>query len=177
MPKTLIHEPFDKKRHNRKSFDCGVSDLNTYLQGQVTQDIRKALCKAFVFHSDGEIVAFYTVSPGGLPFKVLGCPYDVTPGFLIGRVAVDKRYQKQGLGGTVLLYAMAKCKESSLLIAGKIVYLQAKDDRAKSFYEHYGFVSLPSDPYCLFVSIAEFSRSVPALNKIIEKLMKERAEL
>jgi hypothetical protein len=44
-------EIFDPKRHNRADFDCGVQELNRYLQQFANQDQKRRLAKTYVLDS------------------------------------------------------------------------------------------------------------------------------
>jgi predicted N-acetyltransferase YhbS len=64
------------------------------------------------------------------------------PVALIGRLAVNVKFQGKGLGSILLADACQKVSRASavLAVAGIIVY--AKDDNAIAFYAHFGFVPL-----------------------------------
>jgi len=64
---------------------------------------------------------------------------------LIGRLAVDREYQGQRLGGRLLLDALARARDASRQVASFAIITDAKDEDAQSFYEHYGFQLLPTE--------------------------------
>lgn len=156
----LVHELFSKQLHDRSGFDCGVPELNTYLQKQLTQDVKKSLCKAYVVHDNGAIIGFYTLSPGALQYKVPGTPYPETSGFLIGRIAVDSKHQGKGRGKELLSLALRRSLEWQIATAGRVVYLHAKNDKAKWFYERQGFQAISPDSYCLYIKIDNLMQSL-----------------
>ena len=107
-----IQEPIDSS-HDRKRFDCGQSDLNTYLQRYAKQNHASggARCFVAVNHADrSQIGGFYTLSPASVAFartpaliqRGLG-RYDL-PVFRLGRLAVDLGAQGAGLGGLSLIH-------------------------------------------------------------------------
>ncbi len=69
----------------------------------------------------------------------------VYPATLIGRLAVDREYQGQRLGGRLLLEALARALAASRQVAPLAIIADAKDEEAQSFYEHYGFQLLPTE--------------------------------
>ncbi|MFV1967076.1 MAG: GNAT family N-acetyltransferase, partial [Pirellulaceae bacterium] len=105
------------QKQDRSVFNCGVPQLNAYFHKQIGQDIRPHYATCFVAVDKGEdrIAGFYTlamgsVSLGELPQEVAKrLPrYPQVPVVRIGRLAVDKNYQGQKLGGSLLADAIAR---------------------------------------------------------------------
>ncbi len=153
-------EPLGK--HNRTSFDCGVTELNTYLQTQVGQDIKRRYAKYFVAveKSTGGIAGYYTLAMSSVPLS--GLPdelakklprYPQVPVARIGRLAVDQRHQGQQLGAVLLANAIARTARAD--IGAYAIAVDAIDDTAAKFYEHFGFRRLPSDPRTLFLPMGD----------------------
>lgn len=148
--------------HDRKSFDCGVSDLNAYFHNQVGQDIRRHVtaCYVAVDQTTERIAGYYTLSMGGvqlgdLPKKTAKrLPrYPQVPVVRLGRLAVDLRYRGQRLGASLLADAVGKSLSSE--IAAYAIVVDAKDDSAAAFYEHHGFIKLSHDPRTLFLPLGD----------------------
>ena len=55
-------EKLDKSKHDRKSFDCGVVDLNLYLQKIANQDQKRSLSKVYVLAENSHIIGYYSIS-------------------------------------------------------------------------------------------------------------------
>lgn len=93
--------------HDRAWFDCGEPSLNDYLHRFARQNAELFLGRTYVLAVPGQprIEGCYTISSGsvareGLPEKRLPC-YPI-PVVLIGRLAVDRQAQGQGLSETLL---------------------------------------------------------------------------
>ena len=150
---------YDKQRHDRTGFDCGVSELNDWLATKVSQFEKKDLARTYVLIQRAEmsIKGYYALSNHTIVFESLpadqvkGLPQIDVPVVLIGRLAVDLTSQGHKLGEFLLLDAL-RCAE---YLAGKIgiqaVEVDAISDAAKRFYERYGFMSLADDPRHLFM--------------------------
>lgn len=154
-------EPLDKNKHNRAAFSSDHEALTTYLRQQATQDIKKHVAAVFVLTPDGKTIAgYYTLSQyavaaGDLPDPViqnLKLPrYPQLPATLIGRLARGLDWKGQGVGELLLIDALRRALESSQTVASVAVVVDAKDDRAKTFYKKYGFIELPDHPNRLFL--------------------------
>ena len=116
---------------------------------------------------EDRLAGYYTLSAvaverGDLPstFTHRIARYRVYPATLIGRLAVDQRYQGQRLGGRLLLDALTRALETSREVASVAVITDAKDDDAQSFYEHYGFRVVPTERHDrrLFLPMATVER-------------------
>ena len=125
------------RQHDRKSFDCGSPELNQYLDRYARQNHESggANHKTFVAVSPAEpahVLGFYSISPGAIEFarvpakltKKLG-RYDV-PLFRLGRLAIDRSAQGQGLGSDLLLAAGERALAVSVQVGGIAL---AIDDR------------------------------------------------
>ncbi|MBC1279812.1 GNAT family N-acetyltransferase [Nostoc sp. UCD121] len=149
-------EPLGKQ--DRAAFSCDVEKLDIYLKQQAGQDARKRMAAPFVLieKSSGIVAGYYTLSSTSLKFDEL--PIEITkklpkypnvPATLLGRLAVDKNHRKKGLGEMLLMDALYRSLQSE--IATIAVVVDAKDDKARSFYEYYNFIQFPNFPYRLFL--------------------------
>ena len=77
-------------------------------------------------------------------------PRDVS-GIRLGRLAVSKQHQQQGIGKTLLIAAMGKFIEIFNTAGGIGLFVDAKDQAAKRYYEQFGFVAMPSNELELFL--------------------------
>ena len=151
------------RHHDRKSFDCGVEDLNTYLSRYARQNHEAGGAKTFVAVSPMEparVLGFYTISPGAIAFanvpgdltRKLG-RYDV-PVFRLGRLAVDRSVQRRGLGGDLLLAAGTRALAVAAEVGGVALAVDAQDGDAARWYERLGAVPLLDDPLKLILPLA-----------------------
>jgi GNAT superfamily N-acetyltransferase len=157
LPLGFAIEPLGRA-HDRTAFSCGVEALDRYLKQQAGQDARKNAAAPFVLLEQGSkiVKGYYTLSMTGI--DVEGLPeeiartlprYPVAPAALLGRLAVDRGCRGQGLGGLLLADALKRLMRSE--IAWAAVVVDALDDTARAFYEHYGFIPFPDCPLKLFM--------------------------
>jgi ribosomal protein S18 acetylase RimI-like enzyme len=152
--------------HDRDAFGCGEAALDRYLKTQATQDIRRRVANCFVAVETltGQIAGYYTLSAASLPLVDLPAAetkrlprYPTLPAVRIGRLAVDQRFRKRGLGAALLADAARRTLHAPA--AAYALLVDAKDDAAVAFYERYGFRALVGQPRTLFLPLATAQRA------------------
>nr|WP_239121401.1 GNAT family N-acetyltransferase [Spirulina major] len=83
-----------------------------------------------------------------------------TPAFLVGRLAVDISVQKQGLGKKLLRHAFECAIDISHKIGVWAVYVKAKDESVKKYYQNRGFISLKNKPLVLFLPLQTIRKAM-----------------
>ena len=135
------------KKDEIARFDCGIDQLNTFLEKYANQNDRKNIGKTFVCIEDGSIIGYYTLASAQIAFEKLtdrlskGLPKYPIPCIRIVRLAVDKNSQKEGYGSILLKDALLRIVKLSYHTGICFVIVDAKET-SKSFYERYGFMSL-----------------------------------
>lgn len=142
-----------RSEHDRSAFSCGVEDLDRYLKTQAGQDVRRRANAVFVLTSvdaPRRILGYFTLCATALPHGDVPeaarkhVPrHPLVSATLIGRLAVEKTNQGQGLGGLLLARALRKSLQSADSVGSCMVVVDAIDEGAVAFYEAHGFVRLP----------------------------------
>jgi GNAT superfamily N-acetyltransferase len=147
--------------HDRKDFTCGAEALDRYIRTQGTQDLRRRVATCFVAVEEGSnaVAGFYTLAATSLVLTDLPedqakkLPrYPAIPAILLGRLAVSTAAKGQGLGAALLVDAITRADESG--IGAYALVVDAKDDAAKAYYEHFGFMVLPGPTMRLAIPMA-----------------------
>ncbi|MEA5534351.1 GNAT family N-acetyltransferase [Crocosphaera sp. XPORK-15E] len=150
------------KTHERDSFDCGEVALNQFLQRTARQHIQKGLSRTFVLVDSEQpslIIGFFTLSLCEVQLECLPPRWakkypSVVPGVKLARLGVSLNWQRQGIGGILLVEAMKR----ALVIAenaGVIgLFVDAKDVAVKAYYERYGFEGTKENPLLLFLPLS-----------------------
>lgn len=144
------------KKHVKDVFSCGKPLLDNYLRHQASQDVKRRLSACFVLPDPENlhVKAWYTLSAFSVKLrklpegsrKRLPPAYESIPATLLGRLAVDGRYQGQGLGKLLLIDALRRSHEASKSVASYAVIVDPIDEEARSFYLRYGFIGFPDSP-------------------------------
>ena len=96
-------------------------------------------------------MAYFTLAAHVLAREALtsrtgrGSP-NVIPAILLARLALDGSLQGQGLGAELLWDALSRAVAANRQAAARLVIVDAIDERAASFYEHFGFEPIPRNP-------------------------------
>ena len=130
-------------------FDCGIGELNVFFRSYAAQNDRKNIGKTFVCMDEEQVIGYYTLANAQIAFDDLtdglskGLPKYPIPRIRIARLAVDRRYQKDGKGSLLLRDALLRIVNLSFQTGICFVIVDAKES-SRNFYEHYGFIRLDS---------------------------------
>ena len=157
----------DKATHDRQHFDCGVESLNNYLKVMASQQSQKDNTRTFVLveeQNSARVIGYYTLTMtpidlSALPDKLQKKHHNASSGGLITRLAIDKRYAKQGYGEWLLIDALNRLLQASETVAFPVVIVDAKDG-AIGFYEKFGFTPFQDSTNKLFLTIADIRASL-----------------
>ena len=157
--------------HNQTGFLCGDDALDGYFRTQVNQDIRRRITNCFVVveTATSHVAAYYTLSAASIPFVDLPPDeakrlprYPTLPAVRIGRLAVDRRYQRRGLGELMLMNAVHRTMQDAA--AAFALLVDAKNDQAVAFYQRYGFRPIADKPRTLFLPLATAQKAIRRKN-------------
>ena len=154
------------RTHDRSSFDCGEWLLSDWLKNRASQFDRRDLSRTFVAARPGDsrVLGHYAISSHRVLPEVLppreskGLPQLDVPVVLLGRLAVDRSVQRQGLGSLLLVDALRRAAAISEQVGIRAVEVEAVDQAATEFYVRFGFRTLIDDPRHLFIPMHEIRK-------------------
>lgn len=150
--------------HASKEFDCGEPESNRYLRQHAHQNADRHLGITRVVTSEPDssvIQCYYTLVTRTVTSISLAATgrRRLSAGdigvVLLGRLAVDSRFQRQELGQRMLLRAMAETAQAAQRVDVHALVLDTLNDKARAWYLRldFGFQPLLDDPSRLFVPI------------------------
>lgn len=159
MPADPWHIEQLRSNHNRAEFSCGHDSLDRFIKNFATQNQKSGINQTFVALKPGDLIVhgYYSIAAGSVKLDNLtdeqrkGLPKYPIPVALLGRLAVDNRAQKQGLGEHLLLDAMRRIDQTADEIGIHVIEVDAIDDSARRFYLRYGFTELRDNPNHLYL--------------------------
>jgi GNAT superfamily N-acetyltransferase len=162
-------EPLSKS-HDRDSFDCGTEALNAFLKHTAGQHAERGISKTFVLIEEDAlepkpILGFFSLnicqikSESLPPAEARKLPRDVSA-VKLGRLAVSKELQRQGIGKVLLIAAMERVLEIFKTAGGIGLFVDAKDQEGGQYYEQFGFVPLPANELQLFLPLKTIEQTI-----------------
>lgn len=151
------------RQHDRKAFDCGVTELNDYLRRFARQNQSSGISQHFVAlktPDSAQILGYYALSAGTVAFDQV--PEDLrkrlprypVPVAHIGRLAVDQGSGGRGLGSWLLIDALARTLRVADQLGIHTIEVLAINEAARHFYQKYGFQRLRDDPRHLYLPVS-----------------------
>lgn len=139
------------RQHHRKAFDCGIAELDQFLQQQARQKTAKHISKTYVICRDSTpaaIMGYYTLTgysvttpPSHREYKKYPHPLNAVK---LARLAVDRLQQRQRLGEQLLIDAIHRTVLVAQQISAIGLFVDPMTPQVVPFYQQYGF--LPADP-------------------------------
>ena len=148
--------------HDRANFQCGEPALDEYLRKYAVQQSAKGVSSIFVLVDSAEprtILGFYTLSAAQLGVAQLSdaerkkLPRYPVPCFRMGRLARSIEHCAAGLGGMLVGLAVDRCLKARAHVGAYALLVDAKNEKAKTFYQHYGFTECVDSPMTLYLPL------------------------
>ena len=157
-----------RRDHGVEDFDCGREELNRFLQRYALQNQQAGASQTYVGLAGDVVIGFHTLAVGEVKYE--GAPARLTKGLarhpvpimLLARLAVDRRWQGQGVGESLLKDAMLRTLQAADIAGIRAFAVHAKDERAKRYYERFDFIPSPTDPMHLFVLLKDVRKIAQA---------------
>lgn len=164
----FVIEPLGEQ-HNRAAFRCSDHQITNYLRRHALVNRQSRIANAWVIRDcDTDlIVGFYTLSTASADFSAIpeqftaDLPHYPVPVVLLGRMGVDRRYERQGFGTRLLIDALERVyRQEVMAVYGMVV---DPKEGVRDFYTQFGFVPLANDPRRLFLHLKTFMDSLSVL--------------
>lgn len=144
--------------HDCSAFDCGRPELVDWLRrcARANEDAQGSRC--FVVCEGKRVIGYHALAAGSVQRahargSVRRNTPDPIPAIVLGRLAIDLRWQGQGLGADLLQDAVLRALRASVEIGARVMLCHAIDAKAKAFYLHHGFVESTFDPLTLMLDL------------------------
>ena len=145
--------------HRLTGFSCGEPLLDEWLKRRAMANQVSGASRTFVVTSqDHSVHGYYAMAAGAVSHQMAtgrvrrNMPEPI-PVMVLARLAVDQRAQGIKLGGALLKDAVNRAVNVSQNTGVRALLVHALHDRARFFYEHYGFQASPVDPMVLMLPL------------------------
>lgn len=147
--------------HDVSWFDSGIDSLNTWLQRKARLNEAKGGARTYVVCHGDRVIAFYSLAASSVERRRVSSRIgrnmpEPVPVILLGQLAVDVNYQGSGLGSDLLIDAGKRALVAADVIGARAIVVQAFNEKAKTFYEQFGFLPFSDrEPLMLLLRISE----------------------
>lgn len=151
--------------HDCSTFDCGNDVLNTWLAERAKGNQLSRASRTFVVTSDDRVVGYYSLSNFAIARReatgrVARNMPDPMPAVLLGRLAVDRSIQRQGLGKGLLRDAILRTLQVAEISGVRAMFVHAIDEDALHWYAKYGFEPAPTHEAELMVLLDDVRQTL-----------------
>lgn len=153
-------------QHSLDEFESDRPELDAWLKREARRAQSRGMARVTVWcHADSTVViAYYAitptqVAPDGLARSVRAGYSGPIPGYLIAKLALSRNLAGQGLGGQLLLDALETISDAADIAGGRLIVVDAIDQRAFDFYRYFGFTQV-GNSMRLFARIDDVAASI-----------------
>ena len=151
--------------HHVTSFDCGDTTLNDWLQRRAIKNENSGASRTFVACEDNTVIGYYSLAVGAIAReetsgKVRRNMPDPIPVMVLGRLAVDVNWQGKHIGIGMLKDAIQRTIIVAEQAGIRALLVHALSDKARSFYQRWGFHESPTNDMTLMIALDEARKAM-----------------
>lgn len=148
--------------HRLDEFDCGAAELDAWLNRSARTAAPSGTAATYVLCRDDRLVGYYALAMSSVthdqaPSRLRRGMPDPVPAVLLARLAVDRSEQGRQLGGHLLVDALRRCVRGGREFGARAVVVDAIDEEAVAFYQHFDFHEL--DGHRLWRRLSDVARA------------------
>jgi GNAT superfamily N-acetyltransferase len=141
-------------------FNSGEATLDEWLKKRARANLVSGASRVFVSVEENRVVGYYSLSPSSIVADIVPGRFrrnmpDPIPVVLLGRMAIDKNWQGQGIGRSLFRDAAMRVSRAAEAIGGRGIIVHAISDAARKFYLALGFTECPHEPMTLVVTLQD----------------------
>jgi len=157
-------QPIDES-HETGTFDSGVPVLDEWLRRRARANQASGASRTYVVCENKRVVAYYALASGAVDIdaasrRVRRNMPDPVPIVVLGRLAVERTYQKHGLGRALVQDASKRVLQAADIIGIRGNVIHAISDDAKAFYLALGFEISPLRPMTLMATLTDLRATI-----------------
>jgi GNAT superfamily N-acetyltransferase len=151
--------------HDLSQFASSEPALDEWLHKRALVNQVSNASRTYVICSGSAAIGYYAIATASVAHaeaisRVKRNMPDPVPMILIARLAVDQNWQGKGLGAALLKDALLRIVQISDQVGVKGVLVDAIHERARTFYERWGFRQSPSLPLRLMITLTELRKEL-----------------
>lgn len=145
--------------HRLDEFNCGESSLDEWLKKRAIANQLSGASRTFVVSDQHQrVCGYYAMAAGAVTHQMATSAVrrnmpDPIPVMVLARLAVATHSQGVKLGASLLQNAVNRAVAVSHNAGVRALLVHALHERAKRFYENYGFQASPAHPLVLMLRL------------------------
>jgi predicted N-acetyltransferase YhbS len=152
------------EHHDIEAFVSGVESLDHWIKRRALKNQVTGASRTFVSCESRSVIGYYALASSAItvdaaPGRFRRNMTDPIPVVVLGRLAVDRSLQGQGVGRALVRDAGHRVIQAADTIGIRGLIVHALSDDAKAFYEKVGFEPSPLDPMILMMTLADLKAS------------------
>lgn len=147
-------------QHAVVDFRSSEPTLDEWLKRKAFKNQTIGASRIFVVCESGgnQVVGFYALATGSVQRQSVSGALrrnmpDPLPVLVLGRLAVDERYHRRGIGARLLKDAVLRSQLVAEQVGTKALLVHALSEEAKAFYLHWGFTPSEIQPSTLLLPL------------------------
>ncbi|WCG82419.1 GNAT family N-acetyltransferase [Pectobacterium sp. A5351] len=147
-------------QHAVVDFRSSEPSLDDWLKRKALKNQTIGASRTFIVCESGanQVIGFYALATGSVQRQSVSGALrrnmpDPLPVLVLGRLAVDERYQRRGIGAGLLKDAILRSRQVAEQVGTKALLVHALSEEAKDFYLHWGFTPSEIQPSTLLLPL------------------------
>ena len=151
--------------HDLSQFECGELELDDWLRRRAIQNEESGASRTYVVCIGRQVVGYYALDAGAVahahaPGRVRRNMPNPMPVMVIGRLAIDHKFQRRGIGSALLRDAVLRTVQAAEIAGIRAILVHAISESAKQFYERSGFIPSLVDPMTLMITVVDAANAL-----------------
>jgi GNAT superfamily N-acetyltransferase len=152
-------------QHELATFDSGESSLDDWLKRRALANQASGASRTFVICEGSRVAGYYALASGAVttarvPGRFKRNMPEPIPVVLLGRLAIDRAWQGQGLGRALFRDAALRVLQAADAIGIRGILVHALSEQARKFYIALGFTECPNEPLMLVVTLQDLREAL-----------------
>ena len=149
-----------KESHDFTDFNSGETTLDDWLKRRARANQVSGASRTYVVCERERVAGYYALASGVItvesaPGRFRRNMPNPIPVAVLARLAVDKNWQRQGLGRLLFRDAVQRVAQAADAIGIRGIVVHAISEEARNFYLALGFDPSPREPLTLMVALAD----------------------
>lgn len=152
--------------HDLESFASGEVTLDDWLRRRARANQLSGASRTYVVSEDNRVAGYYALASGAVTSDAVPGRFrrnmpDPIPVVILGRLAVDRAWQRRNLGRSLFRDAAERVVHAADTIGIRGILVHAISEQARNFYLALGFNECPGQPLVLVVTLADLRAALP----------------